>query len=1070
MKFATIRDSETRTRNSAKQREEESMNIIRETEGETQQRVIDYFTDTLHYTYLGKWNDSIQDNSNVLGEDLTDWLRRQNYALDIIEKAVEQLKRDTTIGGSRTLYQANFEVYRSLRYGVQVMPNVGDNFTTVSFIDWKNPENNDFGIAEEVAIRGKNNRRPDLVIYINGIAIGVIELKRSTVSVSEGIRQSLSNQNEDFIEWFFSTVQLVMAGNDTEGMRYGVINTPEKYWMQWKERYAEQDTEITPLLRELGQLCSKQRILEIIHDFIVFDSGTKKICRHNQYFGVKAAQERVITREGGIIWHTQGSGKSLTMVWLAKWILEFKHDARVLIITDRTELDDQIEAVFKGVDEGIIQTKSGDHLIQVISNSSERLSCSLVHKFGRKDDGTEPDDENDEPDIDGYVEDFLKHLPEDFEVKGDFYVFVDECHRTQSGKLHKAMTQLLPDAMLIGFTGTPLFKEDKKRSEETFGTFIDIYRYDEAVDDDVVLDLRYEARDINTELTSEERIDQYFDTKTRGLNDVAKARLKERWGTMLNVESAKQRLQKIVADIVLDMDRYDRLKSGNGNAMLIANSILSACRLYNLFQETTLRGKCAVVTSYSPTAESIKLEETGEGMTGNQVKYNTYRDMLAAHFNENPDNAVRKVDQFEREVKKRFIDEPDQMKLLIVVDKLLTGFDAPPATYLYIDKNMQNHGLFQAICRVNRKHTDDKDFGYIIDYQDLFKSLELAIKDYTGGAFVKYDKKDVEGLVKDRLSKGRERLEAAREAIKALCEPVHPPKQIGDYIRYFCSEENANSDQIKANEQKRIKLYKFTAALVRAYANLANEMEEARYSATEAENIKEEVRNYEYIRHRIKLASGDYIDLKMYEPDMRHLLDTYIHADDSELLTDFDNIPLVQLIVNNGTEDAVQKLPEGIRENHEAVAATIDNNIRRLLVDRTDVNPKYYEEMSRLLEELIQQRRQQKISYQQYLSGVTDLSNKAINPPTDAYPTGIDTAPRQAFYDNLEEDISVDAIAEIAIAIDISIDNESAAMWRGNSFKEKEVRYAIEKVINEYPDLEIDVDKIFNIAKNQDAY
>ena len=1039
------------------------MHIIRETEKDTQQRVIEFFQETLNYTYLGNWADSVDENSNIITEDLSDWLRRQNHDSNIINKAVSQLQQASKIGGSRTLYGANFEVYELLRYGVKVQPDVSEQHKTVWLIDWNNPENNDFGIAEEVTIRGRNNKRPDLVLYINGIAIGVLELKRSIVTVSQGIRQNLVNQKREFIEWFFSTVQLVMAGNDTEGMRYGVIKTPERYWLRWKERNAHQDAEPNPLLSELGQFCNKARMLEILHDFIVFDAGKKKICRHNQYFGVKAAQERVKNREGGIIWHTQGSGKSLVMVWLAKWILEVNPNARVLIITDRTELDDQIEGVFKGVREDIRRTQNCEHLFRVLGDSSVRLACSLVHKFREN-------DEESEPDYDSYATDFKRHLPDNFREEDDFFVFVDECHRTQSGKLHNAMKTLLPDAMLIGFTGTPLLTSDKRRSIETFGRYIDTYKYDEAVNDGVVLDLRYEARDIDQELTSQERIDQFFDTKTRGLNDVAKARLKERWGTMLNVESSMNRLRKIVADIVLDMDRYDRLKSGKGNAMLVANSILSACRLYNLFQETTLRGKCAVITSYRPTPESIRLEETGEGLTGNQVKYNTYKDMLAAHFDENPDTAIHKVDQFEREVQRRFIDEPAQMKLLIVVDKLLTGFDAPPATYLYIDKSMQDHGLFQAICRVNRIHTDDKEFGYIIDYKDLFGSLEQAMTDYTGGAFDNFDKEDVEGLLKDRLQKGKEQLENAREAIKALCEPVDPPKQIQDYIRYFCSAESGNNEQIKANEQKRIKLYKFTASLVRAYANLANEMEDAGYTATEAENIKEEVKNYEYIRQQVKLASGDYIDLKMYEPDMRHLLDNYVHADDSELLTDFDNIPLVQLIVNNGAEEAVQNLPEGIRTNQEAMSAAIDNNIRRVIVDRTEVNPKYYEEMSRLLDELIEQRRQEKIDYQQYLSKVTELSKKVTDPPTEAYPPGIGTAARQAFFDNLGDDIPDDLKAEIAIAIDASIKDERSDAWRGNRIKELEVRNAIEMVVDEYPNITIDVDKIFNIAKNQDEY
>ena len=438
---------------------------------------------------------------------------------------------------------------------------MGEQTITVWLIDWDSPSNNDFAIAEEVTVIGRNTKRPDLVLYVNGIALGVLELKRSTVSVSEGIRQNLDSQKPEFMRPFFATVQLVMAGNESEGLRYGVIETPEKYWLRWKEDDAHPAAGDNPLLLELGQLCGKERLLEIVHDFIVFDRGVKKTCRHNQYFGVRAAQARVERREGGIIWHTQGSGKSLTMVWLAKWIREHITDPRVVLITDRTELDEQIEQVFNGVSEDIHRTSNGADLVHVLNARDEWMICSLIHKFGRSEEG----------DIDAFVEDIQSHFPADFLAKGEICVFVDECHRTQSGKLHRAMKTLLPEAMMIGFTGTPLFKEDKQRSIETFGPYIHTYKYDEAVRDGVVLDLRYEARDIDQNLTSETRIDQWFELKTRGLTDVAKAQLKQRWGTMRKVLSSEDRLRKIVADILLDMETRDRLKSGRGNAMVVSN-------------------------------------------------------------------------------------------------------------------------------------------------------------------------------------------------------------------------------------------------------------------------------------------------------------------------------------------------------------------------------------------------------------------------------------------------------------------------------------------------------------------
>ena len=441
------------------------MHTIGDTERRTQGRLITFFQDALGYTYLGDWQ-SRANNSNIDKALLTDWLSTQGHNDRIIKKGQDKLKRAADVGGIKTLYDANRKVYGLLRYGANVRPDTGQQHITVKLIDWKNPRKNHFGIAEEVTLHSQNtNKRPDLVLYINGIAIGVLELKRSTVSVSEGIRQNITNQYMENIGQFFSTVQLVMAGSESQGIRYTVINTEEKYWLQWKEAKAHPDAVDNLLHRDVSQLCDKARLLEILHDFIVFDVDTKKICRHNQYFSVKAAQDKVQKREGGIIWNTQGSGKSLTMVWLAKWILEHNPNARVLIITDRTELDDQIEGVFQGVNEKIKRTKSGRHLLRVLGNSTDRLICSLVHKFR-----TSSDD--DTSDIDDYVADIEAQRHDEFHPKGEIYVFVDECHRTQSGELYRAMNALLPDAVLIGFTGTPLLRTDKQRSIDIFGPYI----------------------------------------------------------------------------------------------------------------------------------------------------------------------------------------------------------------------------------------------------------------------------------------------------------------------------------------------------------------------------------------------------------------------------------------------------------------------------------------------------------------------------------------------------------------------------------------------------------------------
>lgn len=449
----------------------------------------------------------------------------------------------------------------------------------------------------------------------------------------------------------------------------------------------------------------------------------------------------------------------------------------------------------------------------------------------------------------------------------------------------------------------------------------------------------------------------------------------------------------------------------------------------------------------------IKLGEAKE-------KYAIYEKMLADWFKEPAEKAVNKVEEFERQVKKRFIEQPAQMKLLIVVDKLLTGFDAPSATYLYIDKQMQDHGLFQAICRVNRLDGDSKSYGYVIDYKDLFKSLETAVHDYTTGAFAAYEKADVAGLLADRLKKAKECLEDAREAVKALCEPVRAPKDSAAYFAYFCAAESGNGMQLKQNEPKRLALYKSVAALVRAYAAIANELTEAGYSAAEVVALKAEVEHYEKASSEVKLASGDYIDLKQYEPDMRYLIDTYIQAEDSEVISAFDDLSLIELIVERGVE-AVDKLPEDIRKDKEAVAETIENNVRKLIIDEHPINPKYYDKMSQLLDALIKQRREQALEYEQYLADLVALTKAAKNPATGAkYPPAMDTPAKRALYDNLGKDEA------LAAKVDGAVRDTKKDDWRGNKVKEREVLYAVLAVL---PD-EADGDRIFELVKNQRDY
>lgn len=1012
------------------------MSNVGEIERKTQNRIVELIKNKLGYTYLGNF-EKREYNSNIEKELLIKYLQKKGYSETLIQRAMFELLQASE-NQSKDLFYVNKDVYSLLRYGVKVKEEIGENNQTVELIDWSSPLNNDFYVAEEVTIQGEHEKRPDIVLYVNGISLGVLELKRSTKSVATGIRQNIDNQKQIFIRQFFSTIQLIMAGNDTEGLRYGTTETPEKHYYTWKEPSETQNL----LDRGIEQMCSKERFLEMIHDFVIFDNGIKKLCRHNQYFGVKAAQENLDQREGGIIWHTQGSGKSLTMVWLAKWIRENIENSRVLVITDREELDDQIESVFKGVEEKIQRAKSGADLVSMLNNVSPWLMCALVHKFGGQE----------EQQYDNYLDELKKALPKDFSAKGDIYVFVDECHRTQSGKLHSAMKMLLPNAVFIGFTGTPLLKKDKQTSLETFGKYIHTYKFDEAVSDKVILDLKYEARDIEQDITSPEKIDQWFESKTAGLTDFAKAELKKRWGTMKNVLSSKERLSKIVSDILLDMATKSRLMSGRGNAILVSGSIYQACKYYELFQQTELAGKCAIITSFSPNiseakGESVSINEDTEKLQ----QYEIYQKMLKG----------RDIDAFEEEVKKKFKEEPGQIKLLIVVDKLLTGFDAPPATYLYIDKHMQDHGLFQAICRVNRLDGDDKEYGSIIDYKDLFKSLEKAIDNYTSNAFENFEKEDVEGLLADRLSESKNELDQALESLKALCEPVLPPKGTVEFINYFCGDTE-DREEVRENESKRLSLYKAVSHLVRTYTSIANEMIKAGYTPEAAREIKSQTEFYENLKNEIKLASGDYIDLKLYEPGMRYLIDSYINAEESKKLSSFDDLTLIDLIVNKG-KDGLASLPEEIQKHKDAVATTIENNVRKALVEDMPTNPKYFEKISVLLDELIRERKRQAIDYEKYLERIVELAKLERNPETsNDYPNEMNTPAKRALYDNLRSS------SDLAVTIDSVIRKTKKDSWRGNIFKEREIKNAIKPYLTEYSDEEIT--KVFELIKNQNEY
>ncbi|MBQ3694093.1 MAG: HsdR family type I site-specific deoxyribonuclease [Synergistaceae bacterium] len=936
-----------------------------ETERQLQNRVIHWLVDDLHYTFLGS-RENIN-NKPVIDDLLNQYLTSKKYSHSLITRAINDL--NTEAGNqSSSLYEVNKKVYDLLRYGRQGIKDKDGHDVTVKYIDWEHPDKNQFYLAEEVTVSMNATKRPDLVLYVNGIALGMIELKNSCVSVGEGIRQMIRNQSSECIKGFFSTVQILMAGNGSQGLRYGVIETPEKYYLEWREDERAEDSLSRKVRREQSKeknilrdgiisLCHPERFLNLIHDFMIFDAGCKKIARHNQYFAVTAAQARILQGEGGIIWNTQGSGKSLIMVWLAKWIREHIDDSRVVIITDREELDSQIKEVFYHAgEENVRRAESCSDLRRILNNHTDFIICSVIHKYGHN--------AGSQADIELYTRQLLENLPKNYAAKGNIIAFIDECHRTQSGKLHHAMKKLMPHAKLIGFTGTPLLKSDKPTSLATFGAYIHTYKFNEAVNDGVVVDLRYEARDVNQYLTDEVKIDKFFDIKTRGLTEHKRNELKLRWATINKLYSSRERLERIAADIIFDMASKPRLANDRGNAMLVAGSIYEACRYWEIFHSKGFT-QCAVVTSYEPSEKSVRTSSSDMNQSSEEeYRKKIYEQMLNG----------QSPHKFEEDTKKIFKKTPAKMKLLIVVDKLLTGFDAPHATYLYIDKSMRDHDLFQAICRVNRRDEDDKDYGYIIDYKDLFRNIESAVKDYTSGAFDSYDRKDVEGFLKGKYDEAEAEMRGSLKGLEDLLSQVREPHNDQNYIEYFCCDER---------QTERGNLYRLTASCLRSFSNCSDRLESHYgYTENQVDAIRQKIKEYSRIKYLVMLASGDYIDLKAYDADMRYILDTYIHADESKIISELSNMSLVELLADgkNLTPDEVWN---ELNCDESAKPEVIENNIAYEISRRMNTNEIYYDKLSEMLKALIRRRKDESIDYAKYLAEVTDLARKVLHPEND---------------------------------------------------------------------------------------
>lgn len=966
-------------------------NYQEQKERDYQNALVKRFQEELGYTYLGNWqyakgatvNNMGVANSPILDDEIRSFLKEQGRTEMQIEDVLVKLKDKARLGDSKmsSLIQCNTDLYDTLIMGIKSQPSPEENHEDVMFFDLDHPQNNHFAIAEEVShidpLLGKN-KRPDIVVYVNGIALAVIELKRSLVNYEEGIKQHLSNER-DFIPSFFTTTQFTIASNDDVEFRYGTIGTPLAFWCKWKRDTNKVGDTITE--KEAYRLFfNKENFMFFFHYGVLNDGGIKKVLRPHQIYAIKAAAKRMPQKESGVIWHSQGSGKSLTMVALASYIQKNFSNPRVVVITDRKELDLQLAGTFVKGGNKLHHAESCSDLLDTLNKGDEWLICSLIHKFGahNHNDEAEKDESGTKVSLDEYLNELqtiiAKKYGNHFSVKGDnIFVFVDECHRTQSGRLHEAMRAIMgKEVMLIGFTGTPLLKKDKgdpynaikSMSERTFGPYIHKYLHKQAVEDKVILDLQYEYRNVEQQLTSKEKVDQKLAALTAGreLTPEQKQMVEERWATMERIYSTKERIERIGYSILDDLN-YGLLKHDWCNAMLIAGSIFQAYRYYKFFSSSDLKGRCAVVTSYDPTDSDIANNSADNNKTTEaKFKY----DWAKKSFEE---AGVKNADEYEKRAKELFVKRPAQMKLLIVVNKLLTGFDAPCATILYIDNEIKDHTLFQAVCRVNRLGEDIKDakgdiivkthkeFGRIVDFKNLFNSIENVVTKFNDGSgFEGLDDVDIDGLLDSAVNKCKEKLLAATEAYEGL-KTIWESKSLNDlealseyYIKEYDGEEPAQT--------RRNIMYSITGSMVTAYNNMSDYFSKTDLTAEQINHFASLSREAGTVQRKVKQKSGDDFDPKTLDPDMRQLLDQHIRAEDAETFipssADFSFLDLIN--DNTDVEEATEKAIHEAGGNANGAAEAIEGKARRVNTDWNSGDAEEYrlfsDKLQALLEEL----------------------------------------------------------------------------------------------------------------------
>ena len=951
-----------------------------------------------------------------------------------IQQAIRDLDEPLTDG----LVKTNEKIYESLMLGRSYTENLPDGSKksfTIQYIDWEHIDNNVFHVAEEVVVErmdGQGTVRPDIVLYVNGIPFAVIECKKASVSTEQGISQMIRNQGKDYIPQLFKYVQIVMATNKNE-TKYATCNTPKKFWAVWKEEdedwLQEQISKTvhhrlpTNQDKNIISLFHPERLLELTRYFVLFDKNEKKIARYQQYFAIKEILKTVEetdqngNRQGGVIWHTQGSGKSLTMVMLAKYLLTKMQNfnPKVIVVTDRKELDIQIHRTFNHTRLKASRATSGKHLVDLINDNSADIVMTLVHKFDTA---------------------AVKQKPI---LSRDIFILVDESHRTQYGELHNKMKQVFPNACYLGFTGTPLMKKEKNTMVK-FGKLIHAYTIADGVRDKAIVPLLYEGKMVE-QTVNRKAIDHRLEMITRHLNEKQKEEVMRKWSKFERIASSDQRIKMIAFDINDHFLRNYKTKGSHFKAMLATNSKKEAIRYLEAFEELGDLN-CAVVIS--PPDQREGHHEVDE--SSDDIVQRFWKKMMEKY---------RDADTYEETIKDQFVNK-DDIDLLIVVDKLLTGFDAPKAAVLYIDKPLKEHGLLQAIARVNRL-CEGKDYGLIVDYRGLLDKLDEALEMYRGGGLENFDPKDLKGTLYDVISI----IGTLRHYHTELVNIFIPVKNKNDLEEY---------EVLLENEELREHFYNVLSQFGRHLA-IALESENV-YRALGSEELnryKKDLKFYQELRKSVKLRYSDTIDHREYEAKMQMLMDNYISAEEVIRITN-----PVDIMDEKGFEEELKRL-----QSPRAKADAIRTRLSKRIETKWDENPAYYKKFSERIEEALQAYKEKRISEAEYLERMKEILRDFRSGASGVtYPDNIRKNPNaQAFYGVVKEIIGEtndltgkdELMGELALKVDEIIEEHSKVDWHDNMEVHNRIAQELDDLLFDFAKehgLKLDFDQIDKIIES----